>query len=319
MLNFVEFEMDVREEISAILSPDFNIDVTKTQSVPHSDDGAITFPNIDQKSQGVKFIETTVLYVDMRQSTMLNLTHRRHTVAKLYSAFVRSVTRCADAFKGEVRGIVGDRVMVLFDPENCFENAVNTAKLINSVCNYVINKYFTHDEVSFGIGIDYGKMLATKTGIRRHGAAQQSYRSLVWLGRPANIASKLTDYANKPEETITLTKLRVGYDFFGLGNITYINEFPHIFIQQFTYNPFTGIYYHNNPAYRSFSVVHEDSVLKKETPAILMTKEVYDGFRSAKPEAIELANGWFRPINLNIPEYSGQVFGGDVVYKIFKK
>lgn len=319
MLNFVEFAKDVREEISTILSAEFNIDVTKTQSVPHSGDGAITFPNIDQKSQRVKFIETTVLYVDMRQSTMLNLTHRRHTVAKLYSAFVRGVTRCADAFKGEVRGIVGDRVMVLFDPENCFENALNTAKLINSVCKYVINKHFTHDEVAFGIGIDYGKMLATKTGIRRHGAAQQSYRSLVWLGRPANIASKLTDYANKPEETITLTKLRVGYDFFGLGNITYLNEFPHKFIQQFTYNPLTGIYYHNNPAYRCFSVVQEDSVIKEETPAILMTKEVYDGFRSTKPEAIELAKGWFRPINLNIPEYSGQVFGGDVIYKIFIK
>jgi adenylate cyclase len=103
------------------------------------------------------------------------------------------MTRCAQVFGGEVRGIIGDRVMILFDSSSCFTNAVDTAVLINSVCQYVINKHFKHDEVSFGVGIDHGRMLATKTGVRRHGSAQQSYRSLVWLGRPANIASKLTD------------------------------------------------------------------------------------------------------------------------------
>lgn len=317
MVNFVEFERDVREEIAIILSTDFNIDVTKTQSVPHSDDGAITFPNLDQKSQGVKFIETTVLYVDMRRSTELNLKHRRHTVAKLYSAFVRGVTRCADAFHGEVRGIVGDRVMVLFAPDNCFENTVKTAELINSVCRYVINKHFTHDEIAFGIGIDYGRMLATKTGIRRHGSAQQSYRSLVWLGSPANIASKLTDNANKPEETTILIKLKVGYDF-GLGLI-YYDEYPHLFVQQFKLNLLTGQMHHTNAAFRSFYVVQEKCVLRERTPSILMTKEVYDGFRSAKPDAPELRDGLFRAINLKIPEYSGQVYGGGVIYKIFEK
>ena len=207
MVSLSDLATDVREEIAVILSPDFSIDVTKTTSVPHSDDGAITFPNLDLKAQGTKFLETTVLYVDMRRSTELSLQHHPHTVAKLYSAFVRAVTRCAAAFNGEVRGIIGDRVMILFDSEKCFENAVDTAVLINSVCTYVINKYFVHNQVTFGVGIDYGRMLATKTGIRRHGSAQQSYRSLVWLGRPANIASKLTDNANEPEEAMTLVKL----------------------------------------------------------------------------------------------------------------
>src|ERR1019366_6964287 len=110
-----------------------------------------------------------------------------------------------------VRGIIGDRVLMLFDAANCFTNVIDTAILINSVCQYVLNKHFTHNEITFGIGIDYGNMLATKTGIRRHGSAQQSYRSLVWLGRPANIASKLTDHANKPEEATELVKLRVAY------------------------------------------------------------------------------------------------------------
>ena len=37
--------------------------------------------------------------------------------------------------------------MMLFDTPNCFTNAVNTAILINSVCKYVINKHFAHNEV----------------------------------------------------------------------------------------------------------------------------------------------------------------------------
>ena len=69
----------------------------------------------------MKLLETTVLYIDMRRSTELSFKHQKHTVAKLYSAFVRAMTRCASIFGGEVRGIVGDR-LVLFEPENCFAN-----------------------------------------------------------------------------------------------------------------------------------------------------------------------------------------------------
>ncbi len=133
--------------------------------------------------------------------------HRRATVAKLYSAFVRGMTRCAGVYGAEIRGIIGDRVMMLFDATNCFTNAIDTAVLINSVCQYVINEHFDHNEVKFGIGIDHGRMLGAKTGIRRHGSAQQSYRSLVWLGRPANAASKLTDQANKETDTNSVTKM----------------------------------------------------------------------------------------------------------------
>jgi adenylate cyclase len=82
---------DIDEEVAAILASDFNIDVTETRGVPHFADGTITFPNLDRKYQGTKLLETTVLYVDMRRSTQLSFQHRRHTVAKLYSAFVRAI------------------------------------------------------------------------------------------------------------------------------------------------------------------------------------------------------------------------------------
>jgi adenylate cyclase len=237
-------------------------------------------------------------------------------VAKLYSAFVRAMTRCASYFGGEVRGIIGDRVMVLFQPDKCFENAIDAAELMNTVCAYVINRQFVHNDVEFGIGIDYGRMLATKTGIRRHGNAQPSYRSLVWLGRPANVASKLTDQANKPQVSRKLTKLRVAYNY--NGQLIYRDEYPHTFVQSFTWNPGSGLMHHYDPAFHSFTTFTEEYIERSDTPSILMTKAVYDGFRAARPDAIELQKKWFYPISIELSDYNGQIYGGDIIYKVFR-
>lgn len=318
MTDFTLFNKDINDEISIILASDFNIEVTNTINVPHSDDTAITFPNLDQKSQGTKVIETTVLYVDMRGSTALSLKHRSHTLAKLYSAFVRAMTKCADVFGGEVRGIIGDRVMILFNSPNCFTNAVDTAELVNSVCRHVINKHFSYNEVTFGIGIDHGNMLATKTGVYRRGSAQQSYRSLVWLGRPANIASKLTDQANKPAEHMMLDKVRVTFANC-YGGTQSIDQWPSDFTKQFYFNPQTGLMHHTDPAFISFQTLKENLLIRESTPPILMSKEVYDGFRAARPQAIELKNSWFKKVQVEIPEYAGEIYGGDIIYKIFSE
>jgi adenylate cyclase len=215
-----ELRAELDDEVSSILDSTFSINVTTTDAVPHSEDSAITFPNLDTNRQGAKLISTCVLYIDIRRSTDLNFSHRATTVAKLYSAFVRAMTRVAVYHKGHVRGIIGDRVMVLFDAKDAFANAVECAISMNTVSQYIINKHFKANEVVCGIGIDAGKMLATKTGMRRHGFEQTNYRNLVWLGRPANVASKLTDIANKPTETASITSVSVAYDTatpFGLG------------------------------------------------------------------------------------------------------
>jgi hypothetical protein len=186
---------------------------------------------------------------------------------------------------------------------------------MNGVCRHVINKHFVHNEVSFGIGIDHGRMLATKTGIRRRGAAQQGDRSLVWLGRPANIASKLTDNANKPSESSDLVMLKVAYNYG--GQLFWRDEAPHLFIQNFSWDALRGLMVHNDPTFHSFQSMAREHESRVATPSILMTKSVYDGFRSARPNAVELQNGWFQRIQLSLPEYDGEVYGGGVTWSIF--
>src|SRR3989442_14482122 len=75
------FHADVNEEVSTILASDFDIEVTRTNSVPHSDDVAITFPNLDTKSQGTKLIETAGLYEAMDPANPASRKRSQQTAA----------------------------------------------------------------------------------------------------------------------------------------------------------------------------------------------------------------------------------------------
>ncbi|WP_375780479.1 adenylate/guanylate cyclase domain-containing protein [Bradyrhizobium sp. ma5] len=347
---------ELADEVSTILDSGFSISITQTNTVPHSGDPVITFPNLDTDTQGAKLIETCVLYIDMRRSTDLNLAHRAPTVAKLYSAFVRAMTRTARHYGGHVRGIIGDRVMVLFDVQNCFESAVDCAVAMNTVCRHIINEHFKPNDVRFGIGIDYGRMLATKTGIRRHGVEQPNYQNLVWLGRPANVASKLTDVANKPEESTTVPTVRVAYEnrapaalggLFGSGLGGALSPFSPAYgiLHQPSENALAGILHqpsgssdwnwkteslrdfvsqldvqygprvvHKHPDFKSFFLFEETQKTREATPSILMTSAVWLGFKKAKPNSSLIQNALFGKVNVRVPGYNGDVYGGGAIF-----
>lgn len=321
-MNLDDLKADLDGEVSTILAADFSVEVTTTTDVPHSNDPKITFPNLDAKTLKAKLIDTCVLYIDIRRSTELNLAHKPQTVAKLYSAFVRTMTRCAQQYEGQVRGIIGDRVMVLFDCDKAFVNAVNCAVLMNSASKYVINKHFKKGEVTCGIGIDAGRMLATKTGVRKHGNEQQNYKALVWLGRPANVASKLTDIANKPAESVTLPCVRVAY-----GAIApmpperwiWRDEWPHVFVQSLEATSYPAhMIRHTNPRYAVHHLFEKTIVTNEATPPILMAEVVWKGFRAAAPDDKIVKGGWIKKVDVEVPGYSGAVYGGDVIFTQFR-
>lgn len=310
------------DEVSTILSSSFSIEVTDTTTVPHSSDPAITFPNLDAKRQCCKLIDTCVLYIDIRRSTDLSLRLRPKTVTKLYSAFVRAMTRCARQYDGHVRGIIGDRVMVLFDQVDAFSNAVDCAVLMNSVSKYIINKHFKSGEVTCGIGIDAGKMLVTKTGIRKNGADLYNYRNLVWLGKPANIASKLTDVANKPGETMRLDKVRFARQFPGTFDTSgwyWSEEYPANFVKKLIDDgyPHYGLTYPDS-AFRGFYMTTEHHVVRQTTPPILMSERVWKGLSAACPTDDRVTKGWFTPIKVDLPGGSQTVYGGNVIKTVFE-
>jgi adenylate cyclase len=211
---------------------------------------------------------------------------------------------------------IGDRVMVIFDVENCFKNAISTAIAMNSVAQHIINKHFKQNEVNCSIGIDYGKMLATKTGYRRHGHEQHNYRNLVWLGRPANIASKLIDIANKPKETVRIKKVQVADN--TLSGWVWKEQFLSDFVSDLDVAYVPARVTHKRPSFASFFMIDATIETRAATKPILMTNAVFDGYRSANPSAPEVINNWFTKANVSVPNFSGTIYGGDVIYTVFK-
>ncbi len=188
-----EIETDIRDIKSQ------NFDYNSTFNVPSVEDSSLTFKSGEAKYG--KIINTCVLFVDIRNSVELNRKHQTQIMGRIYTAFVKSVLRIAKHHYGKVRNIIGDRVMVVFPSENCFTNAVDCAISINH-SQKVMNKAFNNVDIKYGIGIDYGEMKVIKVGLKRQGTENFDNKSLVWVGSPANIASRLTDVANKEIEMV---------------------------------------------------------------------------------------------------------------------
>jgi adenylate cyclase len=309
-----EFRDSLSEEIQGITSSDFTVVITETDEVPSVDDPDITYPNLITKQQKCKLIETCVLYIDIRRSTNLSFSHRRSTLTKLYSSFARAMARCGSYYGGKVRSIIGDRLMVIFDAENCFTNAVNTAILMNSVSKHLLDKHFAHDEIKCGIGIDYGKMLASKAGIIKRGTENTAYKSIVWLGRPANIASKLTDRANRTTSTARPIVIE-GHYYRYLKDWGWYEVDTADFLDKLekTSSP---VLRHPSENFKTF--IRSSRTTSQTSKPILMTEPVFKGYKGANPKDPSVTNSWWKPQSVYVPGYSNQIYGGDVVFTVFK-
>ena len=118
-------------------------------------------------------------------------------MGRIYTAFTKAVLKVAKYHSGHIRNVIGDRVMVVFPTKDCFTNAVDCAISINHIATYIINQQFFGVDFKCGIGIDYGELRVIKVGVQRQGSEISENKRLVWVGYPANIASRLTDVANK--------------------------------------------------------------------------------------------------------------------------
>ncbi len=124
---------DLLQSISDDVKDIFNHDIetNKTYSVPGRNDQNLTFGR-NQIKKG-KLIETCVLFIDIRNSTSMSRTLKndKAKLGKIYSAFIDAMASIADKY-GYVRNIIGDRVMVVFEPSNCYVDAVNCAVVMHT-------------------------------------------------------------------------------------------------------------------------------------------------------------------------------------------
>lgn len=321
-----EIDLDVQDVLSTSFA------YTSTQFVPSREDSGLSYER--GKDKRGKEIKTCVLFIDIRNSVALTDKHQHQTMGRVYTAFTKAVLKVARHHNGHIRNIIGDRVMIVFPVANCFKNAVDCAVSINHIASKIINKRFNLD-FKCGIGIAYGKLRVIKVGIQRNGTENGENKGLVWVGKPANFASRITDMANKTiEEEMVEVKFnptnpsRLMSSIYPSGLGIFGNRYnPNapLYLDRVDTNEFTKEEF----ADKIFSYSSGDigfiggkllSINKtKKTfdfPAILINESVLNGLKRDHPEDSALKNGYWKIQPKKFKDLTETIFGAGITWRI---
>ena len=311
MNNVQDLLSQVSADVDDIIQKDFTfIHVTE---VPQVDDANLTYES--GKDKRGEEIDTCVLFVDIRNSVALNSESKTKTMGRIYTAFTKAVISAADKCGGLVRNIIGDRVMVVFPEADCYQNAVECAISINHIAQKIINQKLQGHDFKCGIGIDYGKIRCIKVGKIKKGAANQDYKNLVWIGRPANMASRLCDNANKEVQMFKVEYRKLMPVMGLLAPQSILNgkfEFREV-TEYMTAEQLTELI--SKIGLSNIHLIIKEGMPEKRKP-ILISKDVYDGYKKACPEADSIKNHWWHEDNKYIRNVDFKVYGADITWKV---
>jgi class 3 adenylate cyclase len=136
-------------------------------------------------------LDGTVLYADMAASTALVDTYKPTFAAEIYKTYLVSAAKIVKNFDGQITAYDGDRIMAVFIGDSKCSNAAKAALRIQSAIVEIINPALlaqypkTTYQLSHVVGIDTSPLFVARIGVRND-------NDLVWVGRAANYAAKLT-------------------------------------------------------------------------------------------------------------------------------
>jgi class 3 adenylate cyclase len=150
-------------------------------------------------NDAVEFDRATVLYADLRGSTSMVDSQDWQFSAEVYRAFLHCAALIIRTGGGKITSYDGDRVMGVWIGKRQTTDAVIAGLKINYAVQKIVNPALKQQypgwtgEVKQVVGIDTSAIRAARTGVR-------GGNDLVWVGRAANHAAKLTN-VNLPERT----------------------------------------------------------------------------------------------------------------------
>ena len=314
---------EIERDISDMASTKF--EYVNAKYVPSTNDSGLSYERGVTKKG--KIIRTCVLFVDIRDSVAMTAKHQSVTMGRIYTSFTKAIIKIARYHGGHTRNIIGDRVMIVFPEDKTFTNAVECALSINYISVIIFPKKYPGVDFKCGIGIDHGELKVLKVGIQRNGTESAENKGLVWTGYPANIASRLTDMANK---TVTESYYSVTYYSLNLGTYPGFGIPPAT-----TRTPF----YSNTPTTKEMSEiefancmrVHKDGQLffvhgkmisfEKKTrtykyPPILITANTLSGLKRESANDRLYKPGYWREQIYPIKNVSGKVFGSELSWSL---
>jgi class 3 adenylate cyclase len=157
----------------------------KGQIVPDPED-------LKLSNDAVEFERATVLYADLSGSTSMVDSRTWQFAAEIYKAFLCCAARVITDGGGEIAAYDGDRIMGVFIDGSQSTRAAKCGLKINRATKNIImpalkDQYSDTDfTLRHVVGIDTSPLRAARTGVRGD-------NDLVWVGRAANHAAKLTE------------------------------------------------------------------------------------------------------------------------------
>ena len=147
--------------------------------------------DLELRNDAVK-VHGAVLYADLDGSTALVDTKKPQFAAEIYKTYLVCAARIVESEDGAITAYDGDRIMAVYTGKNRHDKAVRSALKINYAVQEIVNPAIavlcpnSSYSVKHSVGIDTSELFVARTGIR--GA-----NDLVWVGRAANYAAKLSD------------------------------------------------------------------------------------------------------------------------------
>jgi class 3 adenylate cyclase len=147
-------------------------------------------------------LDATVLYADMAESTPLVDNHKPHFAAEIYKTFLHCAAKIIRFEGGEITAYDGDRIMAVFLGDFKNTSATRAGMKINyarvKIINPAIEEQYPKStyRLKHVVGIDTSSLFVSRTGIR-------GSNDLVWVGRAANHAAKLSALSSEFPTRIT--------------------------------------------------------------------------------------------------------------------
>lgn len=183
--------MALKDDLQSAVKKIFTDDLWTTR-----DGNVVPEPkNLGLGNDGVN-LNGTVLYADISGSTRLVDSVKPHFAAEVYKAYLACAARIIKNEDGVITAYDGDRVMAVFIGETMCTNAVRAALRIKGAVLAIVQPALkaqypqTNYVLKHVIGVDTSKLLASRIGVRDD-------NDLVWVGRAANYAAKLTTLSDE--------------------------------------------------------------------------------------------------------------------------
>lgn len=156
-------------------------------------------------------MEGTVLYADLSESTAMVESKKDWFSAEIYKTFLHCAAKIIKHYGGTITAYDGDRVMAVYLGKSKNTKAVKTALKIHAARRHIIqpalNKQYPDSNfvLKHTCGIDTSELFVARTGVRGD-------NDLVWVGRSANWAAKLSDLPNSHATWISAAVYDVLHD-----------------------------------------------------------------------------------------------------------